>query len=371
MTEPLLSIENVSHEFGARRALLPGRRSHLAVDDVSLTIGAGESLALVGESGSGKTTLGRVVSKLLTPTAGRVLVEGRDVGQLRGRELLAYRRTVQMIFQNTQHAFNPRRKIRDILADPYEIHRLPTPGGRDAALGELLERVGLHASMLDRYPHQFSGGQRQRIGVARALSLSPRLIVADEPVSALDVSVQAQVLNLFARLRRELGLSLLFISHDLRAVYFLCERIAVLYQGRLVEVAPRAQLLENPLHPYSRRLIAAVPGLGERDSAAAVDLAEATGDAPGAAPDAGESTAAAVAGAEPATGPSTGCHYAARCPLHERLGRPERCLTERPGLRAAAGGSAVACHFAEAADNTAGAPSSSGPQISVVSEEVG
>jgi ABC-type glutathione transport system ATPase component len=368
MSEPLLSIESVSHEFGARRALLPGRRSHLAVDDVSLTIAAGESVALVGESGSGKTTLGRVVAKLLTPTAGTVRVEGRDIGALRGRDQLAYRRTVQMIFQNTQHAFNPRRRIRDILADPYEIHGLPTPGGRDAALGELLERVGLHPSMLARYPHQFSGGQRQRIGIARALSLSPRLIVADEPVSALDVSVQAQVLNLFARLRRELGLSLLFISHDLRAVYFLCERIAVLYQGRLVEVAPRERLLESPLHPYSRRLIAAVPGLGERDSAAA-DLAEATGDAPDAAPDRGESTAAGVAGAEPVTGPAAACHYAARCPLHVRLGRPERCLTERPALRAAAGGSAVACHFAEAAEDTAAAPS--GPGLSVVSEEVG
>ncbi|MBB5791175.1 ATP-binding cassette domain-containing protein [Jiangella mangrovi] len=374
MSEPLLRIEQVSHEFGARRALLPGRRTHLAVDDVSLTIAAGESVALVGESGSGKTTLGRVVAKLLTPTSGRVLVEGQDIGALRGRDQLAYRRTVQMIFQNTQHAFNPRRKIRDILSDPYEIHRLPTPGGRDAALGELLERVGLHPSMLDRYPHQFSGGQRQRIGIARALSLSPRLIVADEPVSALDVSVQAQVLNLFSRLRRELGLSLLFISHDLRAVYFLCERIAVLYQGRLVEVAPRERLLESPLHPYSRRLIAAVPGLGERDGAAAdlaADLAEATGDAPDAAPDRGESTADGVAGAEPSPALATGCHYASRCPLHVRLGRPERCLTERPVLRAVAGGSAVACHFAESAEDTAGAPSPSGPGISVVSEEVG
>ncbi|SEE87341.1 oligopeptide/dipeptide ABC transporter ATP-binding protein [Jiangella alba] len=340
MTEPLLSIDRVSHEFGARRALLPGRRGHLAVDDVSLTIDAGESLALVGESGSGKTTLGRVVAKLITPTSGRVLVDGSDVGGLGGRDLLAYRRTVQMIFQNTQHAFNPRRRIRDILSDPYEIHRLPAPDGRDAALGELMERVGLRASMLDRYPHQFSGGQRQRIGIARALSLGPRLIVADEPVSALDVSVQAQVLNLFARLRRELGLSLLFISHDLRAVYFLCERIAVLYQGRLVEVAPRERLLEHPLHPYSRRLIAAVPGLGERDSAE-VSQAEAPGAAPGLGePGAGES------GADAAPATAVGCHYASHCPLFQRLGRPDRCLTERPALRAATGGSAVACHFA-------------------------
>jgi peptide/nickel transport system ATP-binding protein len=337
MSEPLLEIDHVSHTFGSRRSLLPGRRPLLAVDDVSLTVRAGESVALVGESGSGKTTLGRTAAGLISPTEGRLLVEGEDLATLRGQRVQAYRRTVQMIFQNTQHGFNPRRRVRDILADPFEIHRLPVPNGLDAALGELMERVGLRASMLDRYPHQFSGGQRQRIGIARALSLQPRLIIADEPVSALDVSVQAQILNLFAELREELGLSLLFVSHDLRAVYFLCERIAVLYQGRLVEIASREQLLENPRHPYSRSLIAAVPGrAAEAGNPAKVPAGPAAGD-----PSTPTSEQLLL------TPSSNRCNFVAACPLYEALGRPERCLNERPLLISDSTGSGVACHFSE------------------------
>jgi oligopeptide/dipeptide ABC transporter ATP-binding protein len=334
VSDELLQIEKVSHAFTSRRGLLRGTSSTLALDDVSISIAPGESLALVGESGSGKTTLGRVVAALLRPTAGQVRLDGVPLANRNRTDMLRYRRDVQMIFQNTQHAFNPRRTVRSILSDPYEIHGLPTPNGRDAALAELMEQVGLRAAMLDRYPHQFSGGQRQRIGIARALSLRPRLIVADEPVSALDVSVQAQVLNLFAQLRRELGLSLLFISHDLRAVYFLCERIAVIYRGRLVEVAPRERLLTRPRHPYSQCLISAVPSLSAKDQG----LVEAPLGAP-AESDVGEPR-------EPVKADAVGCHYVDRCDLYAQLGRPEKCRTSRPELVWATDSSAAACHFA-------------------------
>ncbi|WP_432970623.1 oligopeptide/dipeptide ABC transporter ATP-binding protein [Dactylosporangium sp. CA-233914] len=334
MNKELLQIENVSHTFGSRRGLLRSASSTLALDDVCISISPGESLALVGESGSGKTTLGRVVAGLVRPTSGQVRLDGVPLAGRNRRDMLRYRRDVQMIFQNTQHAFNPRRTVRSILSDPYEIHGLPTPSGRDVALAELMEQVGLRPSMLDRYPHQFSGGQRQRIGIARALSLRPRLIVADEPVSALDVSVQAQVLNLFAQLRRELGLSLLFISHDLRAVYFLCERIAVIYRGRLVEVAPRERLLTQPRHPYTRCLISAVPSLSAKDKG--------LDELPFVAPADTEVNDSR----EPVTTGAVGCHYADRCDLYETLGRPEKCRTVRPSLVWAADSSAAACHFA-------------------------
>jgi peptide/nickel transport system ATP-binding protein len=334
MSTELLQIRGISHAFKSHQGLLRAPRTTLALDDVSLSLGAGESLALVGESGSGKTTLGRLVAALLRPTAGDILLDGVRLADRNRADMLRYRRDVQMIFQNTQHAFNPRRRVRDILSDPFDIHKLPTPHGRDAALAELMEQVGLRANMLDRYPHQFSGGQRQRIGIARAVSLRPRVIVADEPVSALDVSVQAQVLNLFAELRRELGLSLLFISHDLRAVYFLCERIAVIYQGRLVEVAPREQLLTRPRHPYSRSLIAAVPSLAARDEGAVEKPIEAPPESVTGPPAAPEQVPM-----------GSGCHYVDRCERYLQLGRPDRCRSVRPQLSWISDSSA-ACHFA-------------------------
>jgi oligopeptide/dipeptide ABC transporter ATP-binding protein len=337
MSDALLDVRDVSHAFTSRRGLMRGHSTTLALDDVSLSIEAGQSLALVGESGSGKTTLGRLVAALLQPTSGQILLDGVPVSNRDRGEMLRYRRDVQMIFQNTQHAFNPRRTVRSILSDPFEIHRLPTPNGRDAALAELMERVGLRPSLLNRYPHQFSGGQRQRIGIARALSLQPRLIVADEPVSALDVSVQAQVLNLFGQLRRELGLSLLFISHDLRAVYFLCERIAVIYQGRIVEVAPREELLERPRHPYSRKLISAVPSLGGKDDG----IAPAPLQAPA-------GLEAVIAESPAPLHLRAGCHYVDRCDLYAQLGAPARCRAERPALAPTSAAAVAACHFASA-----------------------
>ncbi len=329
----LLEVRNLSHTFTSRRGLFRGRAVTYALDDVSVSLESGQSLALVGESGSGKTTLGRLAAALISPTSGQVLIDGAPIPNRDHEAMLRFRRDVQMIFQNTQHAFNPRRKVRSILSDAYEIHRLPTPQGRDAALAELMERVGLRANMLDRYPHQFSGGQRQRIGIARALSLHPRLIIADEPVSALDVSVQAQVLNLFAELRRELGLSLLFISHDLRAVYFLCEQIAVLYHGRIVEIAPREQLLAGARHPYSRTLISAVPSV-ENDGRDPVT----TESEPDAEP--------FLAQLPPAQELRIGCHYVDRCDLYRQLGRPEQCRAERPLLRPVGDAVLAACHFA-------------------------
>jgi len=331
MSAELLQIQGISHAFKSHRGLLRGSGSNLALDNVSISLEAGDSLALVGESGSGKTTLGRLVAALLRPTAGDILLDGVRLIDRNRAEMLRYRRDVQMIFQNTQHSYNPRRRVRDILSDPFEIHKLPTPRGREAALGELLEQVGLHANMLDRYPHQFSGGQRQRIGIARALSLRPRLIVADEPVSALDVSVQAQVLNLFAEQRRKLGLTLLFISHDLRAVYFLCERIAVIYQGRLVEVGLREELLTRPRHPYTRSLISAVPSLTPH-----------TEPAPG--PPIQLPTGV-LDNLEPSAA-GAGCDYVDRCELYTQLGSPGRCRSVRPELAWISDSAASACHFA-------------------------
>ncbi|MGW3955491.1 ABC transporter ATP-binding protein [Streptomyces sp. NPDC004752] len=318
------------------RGVGAARTSLRAVDDVSFDIHPGETLGLVGESGSGKTTIGRLIVRLEEPTAGRIDVRGKDVRALTGPALLEFRRDVQMIFQNTQGAFNPRRTVRSVLSDPYRIHKLASGKDLEEQLGELMRRVGLDPAMLDRYPQQFSGGQRQRIGIARALAVQPALVVADEPVSALDVSVQAQVLNLFARLRRELGLSMLFISHDLRAVYFLCDRIAVLYLGRLVEIGPRRALLESPAHPYTRALVGSAPAFR-----------------PG-----GGFTRHVIRGEISDSGPgSQGCHFAPRCTLWRELGQPAQCLEERPALRPVAAGGSAACHFAEtpsAADGSGG-----------------
>ncbi|MFG2044531.1 ABC transporter ATP-binding protein [Dactylosporangium sp. NPDC048998] len=326
MTEALLSVRGLVKDFHGR-GIGGSRQAVRAVDDVSFDVFPGEALGLVGESGSGKTTIGRLIVRLEEPTSGRVELRGQDVRGLSGRQLLAYRRDVQMIFQNTQGAFNPRRTVRSVLTDPYRIHGLASGPELDSRIANLMRRVGLSPDMLDRYPQQFSGGQRQRIGIARALSLEPALVVADEPVSALDVSVQAQVLNLFADLRRELGLSMLFISHDLRAVYFLCERIAVLYLGRLVEIGPRRTLLEHPAHPYTRALVGSIPAFR-----------------PG-----GGFTREVIRGEISDSGPvTTGCHFAPRCKLWRELGQPSRCTQERPPLRPVTGGGVLAaCHFAD------------------------
>ena len=260
---PVLQVQDLRRFFQTPTLPFVGRDTTVrAVDGVSFDVAAGEAFGLVGESGSGKTTIGRLIVRLLDPSGGRVLFDGGDVARLRGADLLAYRRRVQMVFQNPYASLNPRRRVRDIIGDAYAIHGIARGRDADERMGALLENVGLRASMLERFPHQFSSGQRQRLGIARALSVDPTLVVADEPVSALDVSVQAQVLNLLRGLQTRLGLAIVFISHDLRAVSFLCERIGVSLPGPDDgDRAARRPCRRPPSHPYTRALFGSIPSL--------------------------------------------------------------------------------------------------------------
>jgi oligopeptide transport system ATP-binding protein len=302
-----------------------------AVDGISLTIGPRETVGLVGESGSGKTTTGRAIIGLVPVTRGRIVFEGRDIRTDAGAATLARRRRVQMIFQNPFSSLNPRMTIGNIVADPLRVHGIGTEAARRERVMELFQLVGLDASLVNRYPHQFSGGQRQRVGIARALAMDPTLVICDEPVSALDVSIQAQILNLLTDLRERLGLAYLLISHDLAIVRHLSDRVAVMYLGRLMEVADRDRIYTEPRHPYTQALLAAVhvpdPGVERtrRD-----------------APLRGEIPSPAY--------PPSGCRFHTRCPLRERLGRPVECVEADPGLRDMGGGHLVACHFAEQSD---------------------
>ena len=255
---PLIEVEALGKRY-EQRALWRAPRVTHAVRDVSFTIDAGETLALVGESGSGKTTTGRCLLRLIEPTSGRVRFRGEDVLALDRRELRALRRQMQRVFQDPYASLNPRHRVATILTEPLDIHAVGTPTWRQARATELLELVGLDRGAMTRYPHEFSGGQRQRIGIARALALEPSFIVADEPVSALDVSVQAQIVNLLAQLQQQLSLTYLFISHDLRLVRHICTRVAVMFRGRIVELAPVTALFDTPQHPYTRALLSAVP----------------------------------------------------------------------------------------------------------------
>ena len=257
----LLEVENLKVHYPVRGGWL-GRRQYVrAVDGVSFHLDAGETLGLVGESGCGKSTLGRALVRLETPTEGRVLLRGRDLATLAGRELRRARRDFQMIFQDPYGSLNPRLTIFTALDEVLALHSGLDRAGRRRRAGELLERVGLSAAELDRYPHQFSGGQRQRIGIARALAANPAFIVADEPVSALDVSVQASIINLLEEIREETGTAFLFIAHDLAVVEHISRRILVMYLGRVVEEAPAGELTRRPFHPYTRALLSAVPSL--------------------------------------------------------------------------------------------------------------
>ncbi|MCK6454159.1 MAG: ATP-binding cassette domain-containing protein [Alphaproteobacteria bacterium] len=319
----LLALDRVSKRFSLRGTGLFG--AHLgtvhAVSDASLAIAPGETLALVGESGCGKTTLGRVAALLHAPSEGRVRLNGREVGGLHGRALRALRRNVQTVFQDPFGSLNPRLSVGASLGEPLDIHRVGTPAERRRRVAALIEAVGLSADDLGRYPHQFSGGQRQRIAIARALALDPDLIVLDEPLSSLDVSVQSQVLNLLADLKRARGLAYLFISHDLAAVEHLADRIAVMYLGRIVELAPRDKLLRAPAHPYARALIDAVPRIED-----------------------GRARRRPLKGDVPSPiAPPPGCAFHPRCPRAEA-----RCKVERPELDASSGRTGdhrVACHF--------------------------
>ena len=296
-----------------------------ALDSVSFDVRQGEALGIVGESGSGKTTLGRILIGLDHATSGEVLYEGEPTRSLGRAGRRAFRQRVQMVFQNPFASLNPFRTVRSALSDGF-AHRSLSRAERDAALVSLMEQVGLNESILDRYPHEFSGGQRQRVVLARALTVEPGVIVADEPVSALDVSIQAQVLNLLGDLKKRLGLTLVFVTHDLRVVNFFCDRIAVMYMGRLVELGTRKQIMEESRHPYTRMLLSAAPR-----------------DEPGV-----EIDRPWVKNELDATAPlGNACNFAARCWARQALGNPERCMTERPEDHPREDGRVVACHFEE------------------------
>ena len=263
MSTPLLEVKDLTMHFPVRsRGIIPRTIGHVkAVDGVSFSIGAGEALGLVGESGSGKSTTGRLITRLYTPTSGQILWEGQDISNWSPRELKPIRRDIQMIFQDPYTSLNPRHTVGEIIGAPLEIHKLVPRQGKLRRVQELLEIVGLNPEHYNRYPHEFSGGQRQRIGIARALTMKPKLLVADEPVSALDVSIQAQIINLMKDLQREMGIAFLFIAHDLAIVRHFCPEVAVMYLGKIVEKAPRDELYSNPQHPYTKALLSAVPDI--------------------------------------------------------------------------------------------------------------
>ena len=257
---PLLSVEGLKKYYPLRGGVFGAKIGDIrAVDGVSLEISEGETLGLVGESGCGKSTLGRTIIRLEDPSGGRVLFEGRDLASAKGEELFRLRRDIQMIFQDPYSSLNPRMTVGEIVREPLLVHRMGTRAEQTEKVRELLEIVGLTGEMLQRYPHEFSGGQRQRVSIARALALNPRLVIADEPVSALDVSVRSQVLNLMVRLQRERNLAYIFISHDLSVVEHISDSIAIMYLGRIMEKGPAERVFAHPLHPYTRALLEAIP----------------------------------------------------------------------------------------------------------------
>lgn len=326
MSDTLLEVSRLKMYFPVRGGIFRRKIGNVyAVDDVSFSIKTGETLGLVGESGCGKTTVGRAILRLYTPTEGEVHFNGARINDLDSRALRTLRREMQMIFQDPFESLNSRQTVGEILEEPFRIHGIGTPDERRKRVERLLERVGLVAGSINRFPHEFSGGQRQRIGIARAIALNPRLIVCDEPVSALDVSIQSQILNLLLELQEEMGLTYLFIAHNLSVVKHISDRIAVMYLGKIAEITDADSLYAHPLHPYTRSLISVIP---VPDPKARKQKQIPRGDIPS------------------PINPPSGCRFRTRCPL-----AINRCTLEEPELRPAPGNTdaahLVACHRAE------------------------
>lgn len=321
---PLIQIKDLTKAFPIKGGIF-GREvaSVKAVQGVNLEIRRGETLGLVGESGCGKSTLGRCIIRLIEPTSGQVFLQGKDITSTKGEELRALRRKMQIIFQDPYASLNPRMTVGSIIAEPLDIHKLfDSKKDREDRVKQLLETVGLRPEHINRYPHEFSGGQRQRIGIARALAVDPEFIVCDEPVSALDVSIQAQVINLLMDLQQKLGLTYLFIAHDLKVVEHISNRVAVMYLGKVVELAESEELYKNPTHPYTRALLSAIPAPNPKRKEGRIIL---TGDVP-----------------SPIRPPS-GCHFHPRCPIGV-----DRCKVDVPQLRRTRPEHATSCLLAEA-----------------------
>jgi oligopeptide/dipeptide ABC transporter ATP-binding protein len=327
--EPLVRVRGLTKHFPITQGIIFQRQigAVKAVDGVDLDIHKGETLGIVGETGCGKSTTARLIMRLIESTAGEIRFEGRDITRLKGAALKGMRRDVQMIFQDPQSSLNPRKTIGSIIGEPFAIHKLlPDKGERRREVQRLMETVGLNPEHYNRYPHEFSGGQRQRIGVARALALSPKLLIADEPVSALDVSIQAQVLNLLRDLQRRLGLTVVFIAHDLSVVRHMCDRVAVMYLGKVVEIGPNEPLYATPRHPYTGALLAAVPVADPSLHGSERRLL--TGDVP-----------------SPANPPSA-CRFHTRCPKAQPLCSEREPLLEDKGSSIdGQPGTIAACHF--------------------------
>lgn len=323
MSNDLLVVKNLKKYFPIKGGILSKTIGYVyAVDDISFTLSRGETLGLVGESGCGKSTTGRVILRLIEPTAGEAWFEGVNIFSLGKNELRKLRRDMQIIFQDPYASLNPRMTVEKIVGEPLKIHKIAKGSELRDRVASLLHKVGLRPEHLKRYPHEFSGGQRQRIGIARALALNPKLIIADEPVSALDVSIQAQVINLLQDLQEEFGLTYLLIAHDLRMVEYISDRVAVMYLGKIVEIAKSEEIYKNPLHPYTQALLSAIPIPDPRKKKERIIL---SGDVPS------------------PINPPSGCHFHTRCPLYAQLKAPE-CVKIEPKLENK-NGHPSACHF--------------------------